>query len=69
MMQTTPTVITRDMGAIASLMCLDFEPRALRHDEAGRLIAEFEDRPQVKQALENYVLDRLLVSPRRLLGL
>ena len=58
---TTPTVSTKDIHAIAALISIGIEPRQLRND-GGRLIADFEASAQV--ALTDYVMDKIRVSPR-----
>ena len=58
---TTPTVSTKDIHAIAALILIGIEPIKL-HNDGGRLIADFEASAQA--ALTDYVMDKIRVSPR-----
>ena len=60
-MDTAPTVSTKDIHAIASLILIGIEPIKLRND-GGRLIADFEASAQ--SALTDYVMDKIKISPR-----
>ncbi len=60
--QTTPKVISTDeFRIIASFISLGFKPR-FRHDR-GKLFAEFENSPEVQEALELLTARRLRVEP------
>jgi len=63
-----PIMSTRDLGQIASLMSIGIQPRDF-HQQNGMLVAEFDDTAETKNAIRDYVTDRLRVSPRALLSL
>ena len=64
----TPTMNTKDLGQIASLMSVGIQPREFYH-QSGILVAEFDDNAELRNAIRDYVTDRLRVSPRAFISL
>ena len=59
---------TRDLGQIAALILAGHRPKSITQ-QAGILVAVFDETVEIRTAVTRYLLDELRVPPRAFLGL